>query len=150
MNSNYPSDWNSRRRRVYRRDNYTCSNCGVKGGGGHDAEPVELHAHHIVPISKGGTHKVSNLKTLCAGCHNAIHHKNAYASTAASSSTPTQAVSEDAVIFVLTALLALPLMTWLGYDSGGIVEAVGVFLLTIIFLVLLSPFMLPEDAFRGS
>lgn len=67
---NYPSDWASRRKQVYRRDNYTCQNCGAKGGpkGG-----VELHAHHVVPVSKGGSHKVSNLTTVCKECHDAIH-----------------------------------------------------------------------------
>jgi hypothetical protein len=70
VNSKYPSDWDSRRKNVYRRDNYTCQNCGAKGGPkGHH----ELHAHHIVPKSKGGTHKLSNLKTVCSRCHKAIH-----------------------------------------------------------------------------
>ncbi|SFG35177.1 HNH endonuclease [Halopelagius inordinatus] len=66
----YPSDWNSRRKKVYQRDSYKCQNCGRKGGWKGNAE---LHAHHIVPKSKGGTHKMSNLKTMCKGCHNAIH-----------------------------------------------------------------------------
>lgn len=66
----YPSDWDSRRKEVYSRDNYECQNCGAKGGPTGNAV---LHAHHIVPKSKGGTHKKSNLKTLCKGCHNAIH-----------------------------------------------------------------------------
>lgn len=66
----YPSDWNARRKTVYERDNYKCQNCG-EGGGSNDN--TELHAHHIVPKSKGGTHNISNLKTLCEDCHNAIH-----------------------------------------------------------------------------
>lgn len=68
--SDYPSDWDSRRRNVYKRDNYECQNCGKKGAHRGDAE---LHAHHIVPISKGGSHKKSNLKTLCRRCHSKIH-----------------------------------------------------------------------------
>lgn len=76
--SSYPSDWDSRRRRVYRRDGYSCQNCGAYGGphGG-----AELHAHHIVPKSKGGTDNLGNLRTLCKHCHNAIHHKNKMAPT---------------------------------------------------------------------
>lgn len=70
--SNYPSDWDSRRRKVYSRDNHKCQNCDKKGRMGGDAE---LHAHHIVPISKGGSHRKSNLKTLCKVCHDAIHGK---------------------------------------------------------------------------
>lgn len=70
MSRGYPSDWDSRRKAVYQRDNFTCQNCGRRGGPYGD---YELHAHHIVPKSKGGTHRKSNLKTLCKQCHNAIH-----------------------------------------------------------------------------
>jgi hypothetical protein len=71
MSERYPSDWDTRRRDVYKRDNYTCQNCGRNGGPKSNAE---LHAHHIVPISNGGTHQKSNLKTLCEDCHSAIHN----------------------------------------------------------------------------
>lgn len=47
-----------------------CQNCGRRGGPKGNSE---LHAHHIVPKSKGGTHKLSNLKTVCSECHKAIH-----------------------------------------------------------------------------
>jgi len=70
MSSNYPSNWNSIRKKVYKRDNYTCKNCGAKGGPHGQAE---LHAHHGVPLSKGGSNKLSNLQTYCKECHNAIH-----------------------------------------------------------------------------
>jgi len=70
MSRGYPSDWGRKRKKVYKRDNYTCQNCGRQGGPYGNAE---LHAHHIVPKSKGGTHKTSNLKTLCKDCHDAIH-----------------------------------------------------------------------------
>jgi 5-methylcytosine-specific restriction endonuclease McrA len=65
-NSNqYPLDWDELRRRVYERDNHTCSNCGRSG--------VALHAHHIVPLSRGGSNSINNLKTLCEDCHKLIH-----------------------------------------------------------------------------
>jgi ribosomal protein L37AE/L43A len=70
MTREYPTDWNSRRKEVYKRDNYTCQNCGAQGGNRGNAE---LHAHHIVPKSKGGTHQISNLKTICSKCHKAVH-----------------------------------------------------------------------------
>lgn len=70
MSRGLPDDWDRRRRQVYRRDDHTCQNCGRTGGPRGD---VELHAHHIVPKSKGGTHKTSNLKTVCSECHKAIH-----------------------------------------------------------------------------
>jgi hypothetical protein len=83
--ADYPSDWDSRRKDVYRHDDYTCQNCGKLGGPqGH----AELHAHHIVPKSKGGTHSKSNLVTVCKQCHNAIHG-NSYAPTK-SGSIPSQ------------------------------------------------------------
>lgn len=72
MSRNYPSDWNQRRKSVYQRDEYECQNCGTKGGPRGNAE---LHAHHIVPKSSGGTHELSNLQTVCEDCHNAIHNK---------------------------------------------------------------------------
>lgn len=78
MDSRYPEDWHSRSRKVKQRDDYTCQNCGAKGGRKGD---TELHAHHIVPISDGGSHKKSNLKTLCEDCHNAIHHNDKTAPT---------------------------------------------------------------------
>lgn len=65
--STYPADWESRRRRVYARDNNRCRNCGTAG------DDAELHAHHIVPKSRGGTHSLSNLVTLCRACHEAAH-----------------------------------------------------------------------------
>ena len=40
-----------------------------------------MHAHHIVPVSKGGTHKPSNLKTLCKRCHDSVHQRNTFAPT---------------------------------------------------------------------
>jgi hypothetical protein len=88
MSDNYPSDWDRRRKKVYKRDNYTCQNCGVQGGPYGNAE---LHAHHGVPISKGGSHKTSNLTTYCKQCHDAIHGRRK-APTAKSriSSTPSK------------------------------------------------------------
>jgi hypothetical protein len=98
MANGYPSDWDSRRKKVYQRDEYTCQNCGIQGGPRGDAE---LHAHHIVPKSKGGTHNTSNLKTLCRDCHNAIHG-NSVAPTAES---PTPNSNQS------TAQLQFPLYT---------------------------------------
>lgn len=66
----YPDDWDERRRRVYRRDDHTCQNCAAKGGTNGD---TELHAHHIVPKSQGGKHKLTNLVTLCEECHRGAH-----------------------------------------------------------------------------
>lgn len=67
--SGYPSDWDSIRKEVYKRDNYTCQNCDAKGGPRGNSE---LHAHHIVPKAKGGSHRKENLVTLCSKCHHKI------------------------------------------------------------------------------
>jgi replicative superfamily II helicase len=67
---NPPEDWDELRKRVYFRDDYRCQNCG-RGGGPNGS--AELHAHHIVPKSRGGNNKLSNLITLCSSCHNNIH-----------------------------------------------------------------------------
>ncbi len=60
----YPPDWEKRRRQVIERDGEQCSECG---NGGH------LHLHHIKPLSKGGSNKISNLKLLCENCHSEEH-----------------------------------------------------------------------------
>lgn len=70
MDSRYPDDWDERRREVYTRDKYICQNCSAGGGKKGNSE---LHAHHVVPISKGGSHQKGNLITLCSECHEAIH-----------------------------------------------------------------------------
>jgi len=70
MGDRYPSDWNSRRKKVYKRDSYRCQKCGSLGG---KRGNTELHAHHKKPISKGGSHRYRNLKTVCKSCHQNIH-----------------------------------------------------------------------------
>jgi len=70
MSQDYPEDWDQRRKRVYKRDNYKCRICGARGGWRGD---TELHAHHKTPKSKGGSHRMRNLKTVCKDCHKEIH-----------------------------------------------------------------------------
>lgn len=109
MTSRYPPDWDSRRKRVYRRDNYTCQNCGIKGGPRGNAE---LHAHHIVPKSKGGTHKLTNLKTMCNQCHNAIHGKGVARSGESTGSTsgPSTAFADFALLLGAAMFFAIGLV----------------------------------------
>lgn len=70
MTTGYPPDWKDRKKKVYQRDDYICQQCGARGGrnGTH-----ELHAHHKVPKSKGGSHDLDNLVTLCKECHENKH-----------------------------------------------------------------------------
>ena len=46
-----------------------CEQC-LKQGRTTPAEEV----HHIIPLSRGGTHSTDNLMSLCQSCHNKIHH----------------------------------------------------------------------------
>lgn len=67
----YPDNWPEIRARILRRDRYRCVICG-KGG---DAGP--LHVHHIVWVSRGGSHEDENLETRCVKHHADAHPGNA-------------------------------------------------------------------------
>ena len=54
------------RRKVMQRDGYRCTVPGCRAS-------RFLHVHHIVPRALGGSHKPSNLTTLCGGHHGAHH-----------------------------------------------------------------------------
>ncbi|WP_168216071.1 HNH endonuclease [Halorussus marinus] len=70
--SNYPSDWQKRRARVFKRDGYECQNCEYQAPTDSNS-PSGLHAHHQTKISEGGGHGVDNLITLCQECHIEVH-----------------------------------------------------------------------------
>ena len=135
MSHDYPSDWDSRRKRVYKRDDYTCQNCGIKGGSKGDAE---LHAHHIVPKAKGGTHKLTNLKTVCNQCHNAIHG-NGTARPVGSSSDQNSAFADfalltgAAIFFAIGLVVILPITNVMGAVPSIIRPIFALFLLAFWF-----------------
>lgn len=52
---------------VLERDRYRCVSCGL------ELRSSEADVHHLLPRSMGGTDALSNLVTLCDGCH-AAHH----------------------------------------------------------------------------
>jgi hypothetical protein len=58
------SNWQSIRRRILKRDDYTCQQCGAN---------ENLHVHHKTPFrmfdDDGVANDESNLVTLCAPCH---------------------------------------------------------------------------------
>jgi 5-methylcytosine-specific restriction protein A len=56
MTRDTPDEWDRIRRNVYRRDQYTCQNCGAEGG---PHGNTELHAHHIVPKKYNGVDAVA-------------------------------------------------------------------------------------------
>lgn len=49
---------------VFKKDNHKCVVCG-RGV----ADNITLHVDHIIPIAKGGTDELSNLRTLCDECN---------------------------------------------------------------------------------
>ena len=53
-------DWKRRRLAVFDRDNWRCVNCGGRG---------KLECDHKIPRHLEGTDALSNLQTLCRGCH---------------------------------------------------------------------------------
>lgn len=52
------------RHEVFKRDNYTCVECGARKEDG-----ATLHVDHKIPVSKGGTDELDNLQTLCSDCN---------------------------------------------------------------------------------
>lgn len=68
--------WVQFRLEVFKRDNYTCVNCGKRDSfmskfdGKVYPQSNELIADHIKPIARGGEMwDMSNLQTLCIGCN---------------------------------------------------------------------------------
>lgn len=65
-------DYNNKRAEIRKaalvRDEHSCQNCPKSQ---ENAEALEVH--HVVPRSAGGSNRLSNLKTLCKECHEAVH-----------------------------------------------------------------------------
>jgi hypothetical protein len=64
------TEWKAIRDRVLERDGFKCAYCGALGGPG-----IELEVDHVTPLSKGGTHEMSNLVTACGDCNLSKHGK---------------------------------------------------------------------------
>jgi 5-methylcytosine-specific restriction protein A len=60
----YPINWQKIRIAVFQRDNYLCQVCKRMGI---LREGTEID--HIVSISQGGSHNLSNLQAICEYCH---------------------------------------------------------------------------------
>lgn len=63
------SGWWEIRNKVFIRDQKRCR--AVIGGRVCGAPGTEVH--HLIPLSRGGTNSMSNLLTLCQGCHDKRH-----------------------------------------------------------------------------
>lgn len=57
------------RMKIFKRDNFKCKTCGASPA---NNEHVELHLHHITPLSCGGLTRENNLITLCHTCHKGL------------------------------------------------------------------------------
>ncbi len=88
----YPDNWETIRKRVYKRDGYRCKSCGAGGGSNGN---TTLHAHHKKPIADGGSHRMSNLTTLCPSCHN-DRHDHDILSWSNSSTNPSNSIHPEA------------------------------------------------------
>lgn len=61
----YPPDWKERVRELKEMSLENCAQCGS-----HSA----LHAHHKIPLSRGGSNRLDNLILLCESCHKGRHN----------------------------------------------------------------------------
>lgn len=63
----YPSNWKTVASRIRKLDKNACVTCSTSDS--------ELHVHHIVYASHFGTHRKTNLVTLCRSCHETEHER---------------------------------------------------------------------------
>ena len=64
-------DWEERRQEVISRAKEKCQECKT------ELVPY-FHAHHIKPLGRGGSNKISNLMCLCERCHAKKHGKRSF------------------------------------------------------------------------
>ncbi|GAX59901.1 endonuclease [Candidatus Scalindua japonica] len=65
-NTDYGIDWDLLRDQILQRDNFECQEQDGYCNG-------SLQAHHIIPLSNGGTNTLTNLITLCKYHHSLKH-----------------------------------------------------------------------------
>lgn len=71
-NYTYGSNWKQLSEKCKRMANYRCQKCGKDCS----KNKIHLHAHHIIPLSKGGRNTLSNLIALCDNCHSLVHGRD--------------------------------------------------------------------------
>ncbi len=62
----YGDDWEAIRFIIYKRDNFTCQECGEK------MSKFPFHVHHKIPFLISFDNSPKNLITLCPSCHRKI------------------------------------------------------------------------------
>lgn len=71
------NDWETIRLEIYKRDNYTCRDCGEKCVGKMNYKKNSnkiIQCHHIEKYETNHNNKESNLVTLCLKCHLKRHN----------------------------------------------------------------------------
>ena len=63
----YPTEWPAIAAKIRQLDGFQCVACA--------RQEMALHVHHIVYTSHFGTHRKSNLVTLCRRCHEREHQR---------------------------------------------------------------------------
>lgn len=64
------NEWKIIRLEIFKRDNYTCQYCGIRGG--------KLECDHIIPVSRDGKNNYKNLNTSCFKCNRSKRAKLLY------------------------------------------------------------------------
>jgi hypothetical protein len=105
----YPQNWDEIRKIVYKIDHWTCQRCGARN--------VELHAHHLIPISEGGSNEIGNLITLCKDCHTDMHFNMKYGWI-----LKLIGVANIFLVIINPILLLLGLLVIIGVIIGGIID----------------------------
>jgi hypothetical protein len=62
----YPENWGEITEEL-KNEAGKCRNCK------RSRDEVVLETHHVVPVSRGGSHSEENLRVLCHQCHEAAH-----------------------------------------------------------------------------
>lgn len=70
----YPPDWNHRQAAMMNYHGEQCARC--RRNIGSDPDALDFHVHHIIPLSRRGTHHLRNLVPLCIYCHGLMHPDN--------------------------------------------------------------------------
>jgi len=71
------NDWETLRKEIYKRDEYTCQNCGIKcvSKNRKNSGFNIIQCHHIESYKINKNNKKGNLITLCLRCHLKVHNK---------------------------------------------------------------------------
>lgn len=73
--TSYPPDWKERVHQLKKLTRGNCVQCGSYNN---------LHAHHKISLSRGGSNRLENLILLCESCHKKQHNTDAFSDNTSS------------------------------------------------------------------